>query len=254
MKMSIEKIINQLSSIHYSDKINFVGYNEPLMHKEILKYLDYARNKLPNAILTIFTNGDYLDNEYLLEIEKIKPNNINISIHQAPGKLYNEGEVLERVLQLSQKLKLKPVLKYASKRVSVGFDLIGSPISITMSQRNYNTVGHNRGGLLNTVERQTQSRKSACSLPFNQFIIGHTGKVMPCCVLVHDDINHKESVVGDLKKNNIFEIYSNEKYVSFRRSLLNLKEKEGPCKTCTGGIDDAIHNDENLYDKISKFM
>ena len=249
-----ERLINQLSLIQYSDKINFVGYNEPLMHKEILKYLDYARVKLPNAILTVFTNGDYLDFDYLKEIEETKINNINISIHQAPGKLYNEGEVLERVMQLSQKLKLSPVLKYVNKRISVGFDLIGSPLSITMSQRNYNTVGHNRGGLLDTVERQTQSRKSACSLPFNQFIIGHTGEVMPCCVLVHDDINHKESVVGDLNKNTIFEIYTNEKYVNFRKSLLNLKEKKGPCKTCTGAIDDEIHNNASIYDNIAKYM
>jgi radical SAM protein with 4Fe4S-binding SPASM domain len=249
-----KKIIDQLSEIDYSDRLNYVGYNEPLMHKEILEYISYGKRQLPNASVTVFTNGDYLDYNYLKEIEETGVDNLNISIHQAPGKIYNEGDILERVLGLATKLKLHPVLKFASKKVSVGFDLIGSKLNISMSQRNYNAVGHNRGGLLNTVELQTPARKSACSLPFNQFIIGHTGKVMPCCVLVHDDKNHKESIVGDLNENSIFEVYSNSYYTNFRRSLLNLNEKKGACKTCTGGIDDPIHNDSKLYDMISQFI
>ena len=100
------------------------------------------------------------------------------------------------------------------------------------------------------VELRTPARKSAFSFPFNQFFIGHTGKVMPSCVLVHDDKNHKESIVVDLNNFNIFEIYSNSDYVNFRRSLLSLNKKKGTYKTCTGGIDHPIHNDSNLYDTI----
>ena len=174
-------VIDQLASIDYSHSLHFVGYNEPLMHRDhIIERISHARKKLPNAELAVFTNGDYLDLDYLKEIEATGLNKLIISIHLAPGKLYNEADMLERTLLLSNKLQLDPVLRGVSKRESISFDLIGSTLKIEMSQRNYNHVGHNRGGLLETTGTKIKSRESACSLPFNQFIIGHTGKVMPC--------------------------------------------------------------------------
>jgi len=248
-------VINQLAMIDYSHALHFVGYNEPLMHKEhIINCINIARKKLPNAQLSIFTNGDYLDYDYFKELESTGLNKLVISIHLAPGKIYNEGEILERILQLSNKLQLDPILRSSIRRESISFELLGSKMNVTMSQKNYNSVGHNRGGLLETTATKVQSRISACTLPFNQFIIGYTGKVMPCCVLVHDDINHQNSIVGDCNNSSIFEIYTNEVFTSWRKGLLNLNPKSGPCKSCTGALDWPIHNDIDLIKKIEPFM
>jgi len=250
-----DSVIDQLAMIDYSHALHFVGYNEPLMHREhIINCISLARKKLPNAQLAIFTNGDYLDYDYFKEIESTGLDSLVISIHLAPGKIYNEGDMLERVLQLSNKLQMNPILRSAIRRESISFELSGSKMEVTMSQRNYNSVGHNRGGLLETTGSNIDSRTSACTLPFNQFIIGHTGKVMPCCVLVHDDINHKNSIVGDLTNANIFEIYTNNLFTDWRKGLLNLRPKSGPCKSCTGALDWPIHNDVDLYKKIEPYI
>lgn len=63
-----EKIIGQLSDIKYSGKLALFSNNEPFLDPDIIKRHKYAREKLPEARMHLFTNGTLLNLHSFVEI------------------------------------------------------------------------------------------------------------------------------------------------------------------------------------------
>jgi len=250
-----EKLIKELAEISYSETLNFVGYNEPLMHKEdLIDRVSRARELLPGATLNVFSNGDYLSREVVDRLHLAGVDALVISVHMAPNASYKDGEVLERIAKTAKVLQLTAHLREAKAGSYMNFDLVGAPIKIAISQANYNEVGHYRGGSVETVLLPKKPRTAACSLPFNQFIIAHNGNVLPCCTLVGDIPEHSSHVVGNIEDQSIFDIYSGESYVKWRTHTLNLREKQGPCKYCSGEQSNPEHVDTLKLAPVEKFL
>lgn len=66
-----------------------------------------------------------------------------------------------------------------------------------------------------------------CILPWIHASVGTTGAVFPCCRVVSFEPNP----FGDLHKNDMSSIRSNERFTSFRQAMLN-GEKPEICKGC----------------------
>lgn len=245
----LENILKELAEIDYDKELHFVGYNEPLMHREsIVNVVRIASKILPNAKIVIFTNGDYLDYDYLNELIDAGVDRLNISVHLAPGAAYNSEEIIDRIFKLSTKLRVTPVLKQFVKKREIYFSLLGSAIELEIFQRDYSNVGHDRGGLLDVQIKKT--RTAACTSPLKQFIVGYTGTILPCCALVGDDPRHNTCIVGDAFKESIFDIYAGKKYIEWRKGLASLKPKEGACKYCNAECDTPDNTDPNRYQII----
>ena len=62
-------LIGQLSEIDFAGELTYSRYNEPLAKKDIiLKRIRQARQRLPNATLRTNTNGDYLNRQYVEDL------------------------------------------------------------------------------------------------------------------------------------------------------------------------------------------
>ena len=62
-KMSDElfkKIINELHDMDYNGTLSLYSNNEPFIDERIIDFYKYARKMIPNARLSIFTNGSLL--------------------------------------------------------------------------------------------------------------------------------------------------------------------------------------------------
>jgi hypothetical protein len=229
----LDELLDQLSEIVYDQDIIFVGLNEPLMHrKHILESIRRTSAKLPKANLAVITNGDFLDQLYLHELVQAGLNDLIISIHTAPEQSYSDSEMISRILHMGKKLGIDPVLTGFEKSCSVSARLPYPCLQIIMVHGDYSRHGHDRGGLLPNVGAK-QQRMTACLYPFTQFTVGYTGYVMPCCVMVSDNIQHEPYRGGKISRSHsIFDIYSGERFVALRRSMITLGPKSGPCKTC----------------------
>lgn len=69
-----------------------------------------------------------------------------------------------------------------------------------------------------------------CWKMWHSCVITWDGLVVPCCF--DKDAKH---VLGDLKVNTFKEIWKGEKYISFRKSLLNARSQIDICTNCTEG-------------------
>lgn len=252
---TLKKVLEELAEIDYDKELHFVGYNEPLMHREsIVESVRLATQLLPNAKRVIFTNGDYLNREYLLELIDAGVSKLNISVHLAPGAPYNEGAILDRIFRMAKKLQLVPVLTNFSKDVEIYFQLVGTAIEINIFQRDYSNVGHDRGGLLHLNDEKKHVRTAACSNPLKQFIVGYKGTVLPCCALVGDDDRHQSCIVGDASQESIFDIYTGKQFIGWRKAMLSLEEKKGVCSTCNAECGTFENTDANRYELISSAL
>jgi hypothetical protein len=237
-------IIDQLAEINFVGRIAFHYLNEPLMFVDsLVERITFARQKLPNAMLTVYTNGDYLTRPVLDRLEAAGVNAVEITAHLQPGLRYTESKILTRIFKKAKELGLAAVLTDYKEGQSIGFTLSGSKMAVRMILVNYMQHGHSRGNLLDGVGRHVEARTKPCTQPFEWFVVNYTGAVTACCDLVADAPAHQSYITGQLSTSNIFDIYSGPAYVSWRKGTMTSDEKRDPCGACPSGIDREFMSD-----------
>jgi hypothetical protein len=98
------RTINELSEIQFSGVISFHRYNEPMMDPRLSSFLAYAKQKLPDPYLRVYTNGYYLTQEIVDDLSKAGMNWLEVSAYS--NKEY------ERFLQLNVSI---PYMVFESK-------------------------------------------------------------------------------------------------------------------------------------------
>ena len=188
------KIIEQLEKINYSGYLCFTGYYEPLLCKNLLDYVEYARKKLKKAEIVVYTNGDFLDKENFRILEKSSVLLI-ITLHGD-----RTGEKYRKLFEITK----------------------GKKIIFKRGIENY--ILSTRGSLVKVKNKEIQT---SCILPSLQLTIDVEGKVILC----FDDF-FSEHVYGDVKKTDILQIWRGEKIKIVRRNLLKGLPEKTICQSC----------------------
>lgn len=198
------KIIDELAELDYSYRLGLYSNNEPFLDEHIIERVKYAREKLPKAILEIYTNGTLLTLEKFLEImpylDSLKIDNYNqkLTLHKPVQEIYDYC-VANNIY--TDKLRIYP--------------------------RKINEVLSTRGG----SSPNAQSKKTlnaGCILPFKQLVIRPDGKVSLCCA---DALG--QMTLGDLTRESLMEVWNGTAYREIRRKI----KKEGRsglrlCREC----------------------
>lgn len=228
------KIIDNLKDINYSNKLSFHRFNEPLASRElIMKRIKQARNALPNANLQIFTNGDYLTRDYLDELRLAGINNMLMSYYSKEDNQFDLENVIKPAMdKIAKKLGLDYfVLVDDYKEYKIKFDYSG--MNFMYLAMNFEEIGGDRGGSVNTIHvKREEVRDYGCFYPIADLYIDYNGLVMPCCNMRSDVKTHEPYILGDVNNNNLFEIFTSEKFVNMRKYLYSNTLKDGPCMHC----------------------
>ena len=198
------KIINDLSNINYRERISLFFNNEPFLDKRILKFLNIAKQKLPDAFHYIMTNGlvvtlsDYLEACKYLDLFIINNYNDN-------GKLNSNTKIIMDFCINNPEYREKTAILMRSK----------------------NEFLTSRGG--NSPNRKNSLKKIPylCHLPLWQFQIRPDGKVSLCCCDAYGQIT-----LGDLTKNTVKEIWDSKLFNRFQKLLLRGRSSINICKYC----------------------
>lgn len=67
----VHKIIDELANNSFQGTISFHVYNEPLIDPRLFWFIEYAKKRIPNSKIEIYSNGYYLDNQMINELENI---------------------------------------------------------------------------------------------------------------------------------------------------------------------------------------
>ena len=190
------KVLTDLEKINYDGKILYSGYSEPLLHKQIIKLISTSKKILPNCHVEIVSNGDLIKNNYqkLFSLFESGLDTINISIYDGREQMLHFKEMIEKFGFTDEQIVLKR--RY-------------------YENGNYGLTISNRGGLIdsNAYRDENELRieefplDRTCFYPFYQMLVDYNGDVGFC---PHDW--GKKFIVGNLEKENIWDIWVNRKF------------------------------------------
>ena len=211
-----KKIINQFSAMNYSGCLSLFSNNEPFLDERIIDFCKYASDKLPDAMINLFTNG------LLLTFDKfiaILPYLDNFVIDN-----YNDKKELNSP-------ELKKIYDYVNEHPEL-------KARVKIEFRMLNEVLSSRGGQAPNKINAFNKRAMGvlCLQPFRQMVIRPTGEVSLCC---NDALG--KYTLGNLNTQTISEVWNSEKYKAIREEMLkNGRSNLSLCSECDSMFDTSI--------------
>jgi len=216
--------------------ISLASRGEPLLCPDFKEMLKYTRDKFFN--LKINTNASLLDEEMSHAILKSGVKTLVFSADAADSVLYSKLRVngkLEKIvknIKQFQEIKLK---KYTNSKIITRV----SGVKFSKEQKLSNMENY-WGDLVDQVafvdympwENVYVSKhskiKTPCSDLWRRMFVWWDGKVNPC------DVDYKSALsVGNIKNNNLSELWKSESYSKLRQQhLLKLRSETSPCNRC----------------------
>ncbi len=217
--------------------ISLASRGEPLANPDIPEMLEYCSNKFLN--LKINTNASLLDEKKIHAILAGGVKTLVFSADAADEKLYSELRVngnLKKVLKNIEKFQNIKEKKYSKNSIITRV----SGVKFNNKQ-NFDEMIKLWSGLVdqvafvdynpweNSYEKISNDIKEPCSDLWRRMFIWWDGKINPC------DVDYKSLLsVGNIKENNISNLWLSKKYNEYREKHLNSNRKKiKPCNSCT---------------------
>ena len=231
-----KKIIDQVPS--FVELVDFDHSGESMLNPDFFKMLKYCKDR--NLKVQVSSNFSHLTKKQIGSLINLPPDLLTISFDGAKKEAY---EKIRKGADYDKTLKnIKYYLKnrkrpsyviiqtlYMDETAPQIRDFINKwkeeeidsiRIKPLMSRHNKKTT------LENYLFLPTKNKK--CIMPWNRLVIYWDGTVVPCCY----DCDSL-SILGNLKKQSINEVWNNNKFVDFRRNHIKNKLKDiRLCRYC----------------------
>lgn len=195
-----ERIISELSALHYDGLIGLSSNNEPFIDKNIISRIRLCRSACPQARLYLYTNGTFINGETVLEA-------IRAGLDKMVIDDYSDDLVLSANAQ-----RIVAVLNQNEN------DWAASKVQVILRMRN--EVLRNRAG--RAPNKACASNRvfklyadMGCTKPFKQLVIRPTGQVSLCC---NDTLG--EVTLGDVSRDELRGVWNGPEYQKVRNHLL----------------------------------
>ena len=237
-----EYIINKIAG--YTKEIYLHVLGEPLMHKDINYFIDYAHNM--GILVNITTNG------YL--INKIKDNKnihrLNISMHSFNSRYGIEiDEYIDNVFYVVDNLRdktfvslrlwvknenTKKILEYINKRYGTKILKIDNNKKIKIS--NNLIIDSFHEFIWPDINNSYYNENGRCNGLIDHFGILSTGEIIPCCLDSKGIIN-----LGNIYQDNLEDVFNSKLVKEMREGFLNNKKCQELCRHCgfLGGSNES---------------
>jgi hypothetical protein len=197
-------IISQMIDMKFKGQVRLSLYNEPLLDKNLEKFISYTRSKLIYSVIKFNTNGD------IMTVDRVK-------------NLFNAGvdiiEITNHDNKASKKLQalMQKVPKKYHDRIII-YDIC-------------NIMLHDKGGILELpedVEKGTHANKFGCVAQMG-LVIDYRGNALLCC----NDYYAKNSLFT-LPASSILSAWKKGK--ELRREIFFGRYKKQICIACTKDV------------------
>ncbi len=221
--------------------------NEPLMDKDIVSKINYAKEKNPNTIVHIVSNGSLLNEKLSKDLINSKLDYIEFSV------LANSQESYRKIMHLDFNRTIKGILDFIKiARMQnkgneyINIDITRTPSLLPTEEKdeminfwreadikniNYFDMPISRAGNVSFLPKVKHNSVKGCeSIWANEMIhILYNGDVILCCMDWR-----REVVLGNVKTQNMYKIWNGEKYNKIRK-MINGRIESPPdfiCKRC----------------------
>ena len=193
---TLRKVVNDLVEMNYKGRVHPYGNGEPLTDPEFIKKARYIKNRLPDCIMYIATNGDYIGNScsfndlLMAGIDELQVNHYD---DRNEHLKYDYNSDVRKICHMD-----------------LGF---------------LRTTFYNRAGNIKIVNI---NEYESCWWPGKKLFINHKGDMLVCC----SDWKY-EDVVGNVHDSCIKDLIKSSKIRMYQEKLAQGKSHELPlCSQC----------------------
>ena len=248
------KILAGLGEIDYERRIGVSLYNEPLADRIVLERIAAIREALPKALIYCFSNGDYLNRDYLRELAAAGLNELFLSIHLSPEQPYNDGKIIAAMDKIAAACGLAFDVRQVIPGVRMAAEAAHDGLRIEILALDYRAHGQDRGALMGNVSN-AQPRQAPCERPFHTFVVSCGGDVVPCCQIFADRPEHRPYIIGNLSDfDDIFTVFTCRTMAEWRLELVDFGPKLEPCRTCSDGDFQGSPEEIDLRKRIKELI
>lgn len=254
-KETFSSIIDEIKN--YSTPVRFIGWGEPLLHPDLLEFLNICKKN--NIHVHLNTNGLLLSEELMKKFVDIPLDSLKFSFQGIDQKSYHEmrnidffPRLIEKIHRFHQILGSSPH-PYIHVSSTITYESVEQVEQFKSALHDYVdlvTVGRTRLDhidlenvklkpeeklrLESLLKYETVSKTHLpCSEIFNVLSVNWDGTVSACCV----DYN-KKMLVGDLKNDSLREIWTSRKMETYRKLLFEMKHDSLElCSKCYDYMD-----------------
>ena len=229
--------------------LRFAGIGEPLLHKNIVEMVDYAKKKDVAESLDIVTNGTLLSKEMSDGLIAAGLDRLRISIQGTSEKKYrdicnadinleqflsNIKYFYERKKNTTMYIKIIDCALEGESDEQYFYDIFGDICDEIAVEHMTPTVKGIDYSELNKSEKYSQTQNGGnlietciCPQPFYMIQINPDGIIVPCCSTKYP-IRLNESLKNSLEK-----IWNGKELNAFRKKMLDgVCSLENPCNVC----------------------
>ena len=266
-----QKIVEDLKASRQKIKmLRFAAIGEPLLHKDIVKMIDYAKKAEVAESIDLVTNASLLTHALSKELAEAGLTRFRISLEGVSANDYkkyadasiNFNQFVENIRYFYQHCKeTKIYIKIIDYMVETAkekerFYRIFSPIchsiaiehlTPTIAEIDYKKLSK-KSDHKKPQNGEELIQSQICSQPFYMMQINPDGKVVPCCSMKYP------LLLGDATKESVQKIWLGEAYQTFQRTMLTGVEKASEvCRTCSLYRYD-MHKEDRLDDVAKELL
>jgi hypothetical protein len=245
-----QAILSGLREVDYNGTFVWSRYAEALSERRIIERIREVRRAAPKSRIGINSNGDFLDAEYLAELEEAGLDRLWIDIYIPDEETYD----LEVAKNYHEKFikRIKRSYSICATSIELSTKIESAKTEIFAHARNVAAMKamdlSDRGGLIQ-IARET-IRDAPCYAPYKHLVIDWDGSIVVCCQLRSDSPSHQEGVVGKVGFDGVGLIDAYIRLAEWRKALRAYGRKNGPCATCNVSEYDSTP----LARKLSSFL
>ena len=198
------KIASELRKYKYSGIVEFSGFGEPLLHKDIV---GLVRAFGPDIHTEIITNGDRLTVRLAQQLFNAGLKAIIVSLYDGSHQIGHFEELFREAGAAMDQYFLRERWYDESD--------------------NYGLLLTNRAGSVHAGTQPRVDRNRPCYYPFYLMQIDWNGDVLLC---VHDW--KKRVRFGNVEEASLLEIWNSDRFNEYRQMLMGSMRSAEPCRSC----------------------
>lgn len=216
----IDKILDELEEINYSNYLFFYNNNEPFLDQRIFEIIAKARKMLPNVYLELISNGTLLNMEKVIQIfdnglDSLKINDYRGADHVIKGEQSSNIQKIKDEVASGRRFKGEIVDGKYSMRIRINLKCIDA------------VLGKRAGSAPNRKDK-IDVMSSPCLRAFEMLTVNPEGKVALCS----NDLYVEESM-GNVNEQSLISIWQSPAYQQVRQELLKGNRSiKSTCSKC----------------------
>lgn len=249
----LRKMLTELQEIDYSHTISLVGMNEFFMHEENFAYAELVKKMLPKVRLQIYTNGDYLDRDYMERAERAGVDMLVVSFHLQAGKAYNTDDILDRAAKFMKRTQMLLSMTDFQKGSRLHFQGQLGRLHVLAGLVNWDTDGHNWSGTVSSG-KDMADMTMPCQSPVNILCLTQGGDFTLCCAVPRERTPENianGALLGNLADYpSIFHAYASDAMLYWRQHSFSTTNIPPLCQTCSA----RNHVGNKLNKSLAEFI